>query len=275
METETKNRPVRRRWLLVLPLAVVVIGLIAALGMWLLRREKGGPPVARQPAPPVKPEPDSPPPAWKGELTVVEKEVGTAAALDQTVARIPAAISALNAPLAKIPVERTAAASLLVMPGDIRSVEPNSRFPRHERWEIQFPPGNTIDSYARQLDFFKIELGVIGEGDKVAYLANVAAPTPAVRTAPAADDQRLYLIWQRGAMREAAQELATRAKIDPRGKVLAHFCPSELETELAKLEDEFARQKGIRKIRKTIFGIKPNDGGGYSCYVIDQKADDL
>ena len=60
METETKNRPVRRRWLLVLPLAVVVIGLIAALGMWLLRREKGGPPVARQPAPPVKPEPDSP-----------------------------------------------------------------------------------------------------------------------------------------------------------------------------------------------------------------------
>ena len=274
METTFKDRLTQRRWLLFLPLAVVVIGLIVVLGVWFLRRDKAGPPEARQPAPPVSPQPDSPPPAWKGELAAAEMADSTSTSLEQTVQRIPTAISLLNAPLSRIPVERAASTGLLVLPGDARSVDAVSRFPRHERWEIQFPPGNTIDSYARQLDFFKIELGVIGAGNEVAYLANLSAPAPAVRSEPPGGDKRLYLIWQRGAMREAAQELATRAKIDPRGKVLAHFCPSELETQLAQLEDEYARQKGIRKIRMTIFGIKANDSGGYSCYVIDQKADD-
>jgi hypothetical protein len=275
MEPAKKERP-SRRWLLVLPPVVVAAGLIVIVGIWLLRRDQEGRSVARPPAPPLAPEPDSPPPPWKAELAPPADgpNSGSAASLEQAVTRIPGAVSLLNAQLQNVPVEKTASASLLVLPGDVRSVETISRLPRHERWEIQFPQGNTIDSYARQLDFFKIELGVIGDGAKIAYLANLSAPTPAVRSEPAGGDKRLYLIWQRGAMREAAQELATRAKIDPRGKVLAHFCPSELEAQLAQLEDEFARQKGFRKIRKTIFGIKPNDSGGYSCYVIDQKADD-
>jgi uncharacterized small protein (DUF1192 family) len=275
MEPDKKDRTARR-WLLVLPLPAVVVGLIVLVGIWLLRRGREETPVARQPAPPVAPQPDAPPPAWKAELAAPadREKSSSAASLELTVQRIPEAVSLLQAQLERIPAQKTASDSLLVLPGDVRSVDPISRFPRHERWEIQFPPGNTIDSYARQLDFFKIELGVIGDGDKVSYLASLSAPTPAVRTAPAADDKRLYLIWQRGAMREAAQELATRAKIDPAGKVLAHFCPGELETQLAQLEDEFARQKGFRKIRRTVFGIKPNDSGGYACYVIDQKADD-
>ena len=276
MKLDPKERP-PRRWLLLVPLAVVAAAVLLTVGIWLLNRRGGEAPLARQSAPPVAPQPAAPPPAWKAELAAPADDATStpaAASLDETVQRIPARVSLLSAQLEKIPVQRNASANLLVLPGDVRSVEPISRFPRHERWEIRFPPGSTIDSYARQLDFFKIELGVIGDGDKVSYLASLSAPTPAVRTAPAADDKRLYLIWQRGAMREAAQELATRAKIDPAGKVLAHFCPGELETQLAQLEDEFARQKGFRKIRRTVFGIKPNDSGGYACYVIEQKADD-
>ena len=276
MEAADTKRPFRR-WLLMLPLALVAVGLTLVIGIWLLTRGGGESPVARQAAPPLAPQPSAPPPIWKGELA--EPAAGAKSdvaptSLDAMLQQLPTAVSRIGAQLEKAPIERAAASNLLVLPGDVRSAEPISRFPRHERWEIQFPPGNTIDSYARQLDFFKMELGVIGEADKVTYLSSVAAPTPAVRSAAAADDKRLYLIWQRGAMREAAQELATRAKIDAAGKVLAHFCSSEVEAQLAQIEDDFARQKGIRRIRKTIFGIKPNDSGGYSCYVIDQKSDD-
>ena len=114
---------------------------------------------------------------------------------------------------------------------------------------------------------------VIGDGNKVTYLANLSAPTPTTRSDGPEKDQRLYLVWQRGALREAAEELASRAKVDPRGKVLAHFCPPELEAQLAELEEKHAAEKGHRRIRRTIFGIEPSDAGGYRFVVVDQQAD--
>lgn len=260
---------------MVLSLLTAAVVLTVAGSIWWQRR--GGPAevVALGPAPPEMPRPASPPPVWRGELAALDApsaDGAPAARIEQRLKGVTSAVSLLRAQVQKLPVDGTASGSLLVLPGDARATDAISRIPRHERWEIQFPPGNTIDSYSRQLDFFKIELGVIGDSDKVVYLTNLSAPTPAARSESAASDRRIYLIWQRGALREAAEELASRAKVDSRGKVLAHFCPAELEKKLADLEDEFARQKAHRQVRKTIFGIKSNDAGGYVFYVIDQKA---
>ena len=186
--------------------------------------------------------------------------------------RIAGTVSSLGPELKNVPAS-PAPTSLLVLPGDARSGDPFSRFPRHQRWEIQFPPGNTIDSYSRQLDFFKIELGVIGERGQVTYLANLSAPMPMSRSGDGGKDARLYLIWQRGGLREAAEELASRAKVDARGKVVAHFCPPELETQLAALEEKFAADKEHARLRRTVFGIEPSGAGGYRFYVVEQQAD--
>jgi hypothetical protein len=57
------------------------------------------------------------------------------------------------------------------------------------------------------------------------------------------------------------------------GKIVAHFCPEQLENDLAQLETAHARQSGGKRVRKTTFGIKANDFGGYQFHVLDQKTD--
>jgi len=261
------------RWLL-LPLLLIGGVAIIAGALWL-RSGKPAPQAVKGPAPPIAAEPPAPPADWKPAVSLASRSetADLSSGLEKTLQNIPGKVSALSAELKKTPAAASAPAALLVLPGDVRGVESISRIPRHERWEIQFPPGNTIDSYSRQLDFFKIELGVIGDGDKATYLTNLSAPMPTVRSEAAGQDQRLYLIWQRGALREAAEELASRGKIDPRGKVLAHFCPAEIESQLSQLEEKHAAEKGHRHIRRTTFGIEPSDAGGYRFVVVDQKAD--
>jgi hypothetical protein len=74
-------------------------------------------------------------------------------------------------------------------------------------------------------------------------------------------------------MREADEQLATRARVSAAGKIVAHFCPEQIETDLAQIENAYARQSGAKRIRKTVFGIKANDFGGFLFFVIEQKTD--
>ncbi len=270
-QPKSKSRP----WLLVAPLLLLAGAIAVGLAIWL-GSSTPQPEIAKTPAPPIAAVPPSPPPKWQNQLAVPESSQAASAPrdLEKSLQKMASFAGAIVPELKNVPRDSTAPTALLVLPGDTRSVETISRIPRHERWEIQFPPGNTIDSYSRQLDFFKVELGVIGEGGQITYLANLSAPTTTSRSDAAGKDNRLYLIWQRGALREAAEELASRAKVDPRGKVLAHFCPAELEAQLAQLEEKHAAEKGGCGIRRTIFGIQPSDAGGYRFYVIGQQADD-
>ena len=53
--------------------------------------------------------------------------------------------------------------------------------PAYERWEIRMSAAN-LDEYAKQLDFFKVEIGVAGGGSpNVDYVSNLAAAKPTVR----------------------------------------------------------------------------------------------
>jgi hypothetical protein len=107
---------------------------------------------------------------------------------------------------------------------------------RKRNWEIQFPEGNTLETYARQLDFFGIELGVLMPGDKVAYAYNLAKPTPDRREGPVDEENRYYLTWRRGDLEEADRELLGRAGIRAEGKAVLKFLPPETEQALASLE---------------------------------------
>ncbi|HEV3023084.1 MAG TPA: hypothetical protein VGX76_11480 [Pirellulales bacterium] len=138
--------------------------------------------------------------------------------------------------------------------------------PPHMRWEIRFDEGATVDDYAKILDFFHIELGVLGSG-QVVYLSNLTQGRPNTRTGASKDDLRLYMSWRQGKMREADDELLRRAGV-PKARVVLQFYSDEMEQLLLNLEVAYAnRQPGT--IRKTKFGIK-QVGGGYQFYVIDQ-----
>lgn len=257
---------------LVAALLLVVVGGASGGAAWFLMGggEDGD---ANQAAAygPVAPEPAGPPPALEMAAAAAIDDTSSAAALASRVERIPALVSAYETEL--LAAVNAVPSDLIVSASGRQTADSANEVPRHERWSIQFPPGNTIESYTRQLDYFKIEVGLIGGSDQIEYLVNLADPVPTVRKAPASAERRLYLIWQRGSMREADEQLCSRARVPTAGKIVAHFCPEQIETDLAQIEDAFARQNGGKRVRKTNFGIKANDFGGFQFYVIDQKTD--
>ncbi|MGD9645284.1 MAG: hypothetical protein AB7U73_06195 [Pirellulales bacterium] len=140
--------------------------------------------------------------------------------------------------------------------------------PRWKRWEVYFADGSTLEEYARQLDYFKIELGVTAPDNQVEYGSGLSQPTPQRRIGPRDAEQRLWMAWRQGSLKAADAELLRRAGIDAGGRVILQFYPPDLENQLVQLEGAFAgRKQG--EIRKTRFGIK-SEGQSYSFYVIEQ-----
>lgn len=139
--------------------------------------------------------------------------------------------------------------------------------PRH--WEVRFAEGSTVDMYARQLDFFGIELGVLMPGNKVEYAFNLTKEKPDRRTGPADQEQRYYLTWRRGGLQAADRELLSRAGIKPGNRLILKFLPREVEAQLVALERARAGED-VNKIAATYFGIA-QEGQGFRFYVVDQR----
>lgn len=276
-KSQAAEKPAKRRSKLplILVLFVVLLTPVVGVGVWLTMGKAK--PLAADPGKPIPPEPPAPPPPFKATLAkeVPETDESTAEdALTKTTESISTIAAGLPAELLLASVDGTAPNRLVATGNLERSTDAISRIPRHERWEIRIGAGNTSDSYTRQLDFFKIELGVIGQASDIVYLSNLSAPNPTSKTQSSAGEKRLYLIWQRGSMREADEEIMARAKIQSAGKVVVHFCPEELENELVKLEDDQAKQSGYKRIRRTVFGVRPKEPEGFRFFVIEQKADE-
>jgi len=137
------------------------------------------------------------------------------------------------------------------------------------RWEIFFDKGNTIETYAQQLDFFGIELGILLPGNQVQYVSGFSQPRPRVRVGPADAEKRFYLTWQRGDLQQADRELLARAGIDPGNRLILKFLPPEVEARLVALERAYASGRADQ-VSSTRFGIR-REGNGFAFYVISQQ----
>lgn len=140
--------------------------------------------------------------------------------------------------------------------------------PRQTAWEVRFPPGNTVESYAKQLDSFGIELGVFGAVDEVIYVYKLSQPKPQTRTGPRSAEGRKYMTWSRGDLDAADKELLKLAGINAEGRTVLKFLPPDLEAKLSTLERQF-KNRPNKEIRRTRFGVKP-EGNNFAFYVIDQ-----
>jgi hypothetical protein len=138
--------------------------------------------------------------------------------------------------------------------------------PRH--WEVQFIQGNTLKTYARQLDFFEIELGVLLPDNKVEYAYNLSQSPPSRRSGAADQEKRYYLTWRQGSLQEADRELLALVGIQGEGRLVLKFIPPEVEMKLVTLERERAGDD-VDKIRATTFQIRAQQGG-YTFYVVKQ-----
>ena len=135
-------------------------------------------------------------------------------------------------------------------------------------WEIDFPKGIARDEYARQLDFFAIELAVILPNNQLQYASAFSKPKHTVRTAPTSEERRCYLTWQGGDLGRADRELLARAGIKAGSRVVVTILPRDVEAKLVELEKQ-AAGRDLDKVRRTRFGIHAA-GNGYEFYVAEQ-----
>jgi hypothetical protein len=141
--------------------------------------------------------------------------------------------------------------------------------PAWERWEIRFN-ATDLDVYKRQLDFFKVELGIAGGGiPHIDYLKNFTAATPTKRQGSPRDEKRLFFIYKSGALKQADRQLASEAGININGRVVMQFYTQEMYNTLLRLEHEQMGKRSISDVVRTVFGVRPA-GGGYEFYVIGQ-----
>ena len=140
--------------------------------------------------------------------------------------------------------------------------------PRDQRWFIRYSSRQTVDVYARQLDFFGIELGAI-IGEKILYLSKLDTDRPTVKAVSGGGgEKRLYMTWQGGNRRAADLKLFERAGIDAAQRLILQFIPPDSENTLATLERDH-RNRPVEQIRRTYFGVR-RAGQGYEFFVSRQ-----
>jgi hypothetical protein len=150
--------------------------------------------------------------------------------------------------------------------------EGDNIIPRYERWEIRYL-SNSVNAYAQQLDFFKIELGAAGGKPNVDYAFNLAKGRPDTRQGPSKDEKRLYMTWKSGTLKQFDQQLLGRAGIATTGRMVMQFYPQDTEDRLAWIEMENAKKEGhpnVKEFLRTIFAVRPA-GRGYEYHVLEQR----
>jgi hypothetical protein len=137
-------------------------------------------------------------------------------------------------------------------------------------WEVTFPDDITMEEYARQLDYFGIEIAAVSPDDKVESIARVSQQKPQKRVGRRADDERLYIGWKSGTLHAADRRLLLRAGINSNRKELIHYFPAETQRRMQQLERAYAG-RDPREIHRTRFEIrKLAADDGYEFVVMEQ-----
>ncbi len=95
--------------------------------------------------------------------------------------------------------------------------------PAEQRWFISFNDQGDLKDYAKQLEFFGIELGALDtSGGTLTIMSNLTAAKPTLmrKTGGGADEQRLYMIWQGGGRATGGRQTVRQSR--PRRLRIAH-----------------------------------------------------
>jgi hypothetical protein len=140
--------------------------------------------------------------------------------------------------------------------------------PESQRWQINFPSGTTEVEYGRQLSALGVELGVVRADGMVEYLANPGEAEPKHRTAPRAEEKRIYWTWSKGNLVKADKALLKNAGIDAGDDIILHLWPPATVEKLNKLEQEY-KGRQPKDIFLTRFAVK-RTFRGYEVFVEEQ-----
>ena len=141
--------------------------------------------------------------------------------------------------------------------------------PGEPRREIRFEPAN-VKEYGQWLDYFHIELGVLGQDNKVYYVYNLSQDKPSVRVGdPKEVGDRLYMNPTDSQFASLDRQLAAKAGVADKGRIILQFYPKEAEAILVGLERKHAGARKPEEIRSTVFRVTRR-GSAFEFSVEDQ-----
>lgn len=198
--------------------------------------------------------------------------------LQDTIEAVTEAVSSVAASLDTMDTNATATTEGTGK-GDSRPPGPEGEgvdtVPRHERWQLNFA-AKDLQSYARQLDYYGIELAAVGGGVQgVDYAFNLSTDPQSRHLDDSASEKRLYFMWTSPSpLQKYDQRLLQQAGVSlSGGRSQIRFIPPELEQQLYQAETTYAREQGhdsVTEIAKTIFESR-SSGGEYEFEVVDQR----
>jgi hypothetical protein len=140
--------------------------------------------------------------------------------------------------------------------------------PGEPRREIRFEPAS-VKEYGQWLDYFHIELGVLGQDNKVYYVYNLSQDKPDVRIGNPAQEQRLYMNPTDSQFASLDRQLAAKAGAADKGRIILQFYPAEAQAILVGLEQKRAGARKPEEIRSTVFRVT-HRGSTFEFSVEDQ-----
>lgn len=120
--------------------------------------------------------------------------------------------------------------------------------------QIRFEPQSNQE-YARWLDFFGIELGVLGRDNQIYYAYNLSQAKPDVRNGKPPQETRLYMNSAGTPLAILDNRLARKAGIARHGSIVLQFYPPEAQAILFGLEQQAAGDRKLDVIRRTVFRV--------------------
>jgi hypothetical protein len=141
--------------------------------------------------------------------------------------------------------------------------------PGEPRREIRFEPAN-VKEYGQWLDYFHIELGVLGQDNKVYYVYNLSQDKPDVRVGDPKLEQRLYMNPTDSQFASLDRQLAVKAGAADKGRIILQFYPPEAQAILVDLENKRAGTRKPEEIRSTVFRVT-HRGSAFEFSVEDQS----
>jgi len=132
---------------------------------------------------------------------------------------------------------------------------------------------NSKEAYAKQLDFFRIELGVMRhDSDLLDYAANFSQPQPTIRIGTKDVEKRSFFLWTGSdPLAELDEGLLQDAGIQIADGVILQFWPEDSWQLLLHAEKNYAEAASYEwpSVRRTIFGVKTVKHG-FEIFVMEQ-----
>ena len=197
--------------------------------------------------------------------------------LQDTIEAVTDAVSSVAGALTTTDTSATATTAGTGM-GDSRPPGPEGEgediIPRSERWQLNFTAKNQSD-YAKQLEFFNIELGAVGGKILGLDIVNNLTGSPkSRRLEDASTEKRLYFLFKRPSpLMQYERAIHNQAGVNLQGRNMFKLIPPQLENLLAKIELDYSTSKGhpsITEVAKTVFESK-SGGAGFEFEVITQR----